>query len=175
MTAAGRRDAQWGLALTLIRSGRSRESRSHSEPALAYFEEVQDAFMIPWSEYMLAYADVEGGQYESARRRLKRALGMFRSARDLSGYSTILNCLATIDDRVGDRAGAARLSGAVAALDAVAGTGIKNVWNHDLGFDPSSLRDDPATCDAWREGEQMGVDAVVALVLEDVESITESR
>ena len=130
--------------------------------------------MIPWSEYMLAYADVEGGDHESARRRLTRALGMFRSARDLSGYSVILNCFATIDDRAGDRAGAALLSGAVAALDAVAGTGIKNVWNHDLGFEPLALRDDPATRDAWHEGERLGVDAVVALVLEDQQPITAS-
>ena len=61
-----------------------------------------------------------------------------------------------------------------AALDAVAGTGIKNVWNLDLGFEPLSLRDDPATCDAWREGEEMGIDAVVAFVLEEDEPITAS-
>jgi hypothetical protein len=86
----------------------------------------------------------------------------------------ILNCIATVDDRAGERASAARISGAVAALDAVAGTGIKNVWNLDLGFDPLALRDDPATEDAWHEGERMGVDAVVAIVLEEEQPISAS-
>jgi hypothetical protein len=170
----GEARALWALSLNDLRSDRMADGTLHAGQALAYFEEVNDAFMIPWSEYMLAFAEVAQGDLGTARRRLLRCLGMFRSVRDLSGYSVILNCIATVDDRAGERASAARISGAVAALDAVAGTGIKNVWNLDLGFDPLTLRDDPATRDAWHEGERTGVDAIVALVLEEQEPITAS-
>jgi predicted ATPase/class 3 adenylate cyclase len=170
----GEARALWALSLNDLRAGRLREGTVHAGRALAYFEEVNDAFMIPWSEYMLAFAEVAQDDLDPARRRLLRCLRMFRSVRDLSGYSTILNCIATVEERAGERPSAARISGAVAALDAVAGTGIKNVWNLDLGFDPLALRDDPATEDAWHEGERMGVDAVVAIVLEEEQPISAS-
>jgi tetratricopeptide (TPR) repeat protein len=170
----GEARVHWALSLNEHRSGRIRDGTVHAGLALAYFEEVNDAFMIPWSEYLLAFAEVAEGDLDPARRRLHRCLRMFRSVRDLSGYSVILNCIATVDERAGERASAARISGAVAALDAVAGTGIKNVWNLDLAFDPLVLRDDPATRDAWQEGERMGVDAVVAIVLEEEQPISAS-
>ena len=161
----------WAYALADSRAKDPLATRRHASQAQAYFEETGDSFMTAWGLYMLAVADRDDGQLDVARQRLVLALRVFADARDLSAYSTLLDCIASIDARSGDRSGAARLSGAVAALDAIAGTGIKNVWNHDFGFDPSSLRDDPATSAAWREGEEMGVDAVVALVLEDTETI----
>ncbi len=174
MTAVGRREPTGPSSLNDNRAGRLGDGTVHAGLALAYFEEVNDVFMIPWTEYMLAYVEVAEAHLDAARRRLLRCLAMFRSVRDLSGYSMILNCIASVEERAGERARAARISGAVAALDAVAGTGIKHVWNLDLGFDPLALRDDPATQDAWQEGERMGVDAIVAIVLEDEQSITAS-
>jgi predicted ATPase/class 3 adenylate cyclase len=149
-------------------------TRRHASEAHTYFEATRDSFMIAWSLYLLAKADRIDDHLDVARHRLLQALRMFADARDLSGYSTILDCIASIDDRIGDRVGAARILGAVAALDAVAGTGIKNVWNHTFGFEPTLLRDDPATREAWREGEDMGVDAIVALVLDDEQPIAAS-
>ena len=67
--------------------------------------------------------------------------------------------------RSGDSLRAARLSGAVSNLERTSGTGL-NLWNREvLGFDPQTLRSDPALADAWAAGEVMTAQEAVAYAL----------
>jgi hypothetical protein len=67
--------------------------------------------------------------------------------------------------QTGDLERAARLSGFVARLEAFSGTGLNSANREIIGFDPSSLRDDPVYADAWTAGEQMTTEDAVAFAL----------
>ena len=89
----------------------------------------------------------------AAAERLIRALTIFDEAEDSSGYTLVLDALALLALRNGDRERAARLAGAVARLERETGTGLA-FWNRGtLGYDPAVLLTDPEAAEAWRAGE----------------------
>ena len=142
----------------------SRTRCDTADEALAVFEAIDDRFMIGWVEYTLGLAAlsedaVERGTPEhraEARRWLLQALEIFAEAQDVSGYTLVLDALALLALRNGDRERAARLSAAVANLERTSGTGL-NQWNRDvLGFVPGELKADPAL--AERVGGRRGDD-----------------
>jgi hypothetical protein len=103
---------------------------------------------------------------EEAWRWLRQALEIFAEAQDVSGYTLVLDALAVLALREGDRERAARLSAAVANLERSSGTGL-NQWNRELlGFLPGELKADPALKNAWALGEAMTADEAVAYALE---------
>lgn len=160
---------EWALANVLWGAGDAAGARDHALHALELFESIGDSFMVGWASYTAGLAalteDTELGGASApratARERFTRALRTFSEAEDLTGYALVIDAFAVLALREGDRERAARLSGAVAALERQSGTGL-NLWNRSvLGFDPTELVNDPATADAYRAGEAMtGAEAV---------------
>ena len=170
---AGVGRCEWALANVAWGTGRLEESVRHGREALAALEAVDDRFMVGWVEYTLGLAAlsedaVKRGTAEhraEARRGLRRALEIFAEAQDVSGYTLVLDAVALLALRNGDRDRAARLSAAVAKLERTSGTGL-NQWNRDvLGFFPGELKEDPALAAAWAAGEAMTADEAVAFAL----------
>ena len=96
---------------------------------------------------------------------LPDSLGELISARLGLLPATTRDALALVALRSGDSLRAARLSGAVSNLERTSGTGL-NLWNREvLGFDPQTLRSDPALADAWAAGEVMTAHEAVAYAL----------
>jgi predicted ATPase/class 3 adenylate cyclase len=171
---AGVGRCEWALANVAWGTGRLEDSVRHSRQALVALEAVDDRFMIGWVEYTLGLAALSGDAVKrgtpehraEARRGLLRALEIFAEAQDVSGYTLVLDALALLALRNGDRERAARLSAAVANLERTSGTGL-NQWNRDvLGFVPGELKADPALAESWAAGEAMTADEAVAYALE---------
>ena len=165
---AGVGRCEWALANAAWATREIAEARRHALHALEVFERIDDSFMVGWSAYTLALAELgfdPGGPSENraaARGWLVRALRIFADAKDVSGYTLVLDTLALTALRDGDRDRAARLSGAVRSLERTTGTGL-NSWNRKwLGFAPEELFEDPTLAGAWSEGEQMAIPEIVA-------------
>lgn len=173
--AVGR--CEWALANVRYGQGELAEARESGLRALAIFEEADDRFMTGWTTYTLGLADLSedyqaAGGVPSARtaaeKRLRQALTIFDEAEDSSGYTLVLDALALLALRNGDRERAARLAGAVARLERETGTGLA-FWNRGtLGYDPAVLLADPATAGAWKDGEALTTGEAVAYALEAV-------
>ena len=137
--------------------------------ALAVFRELDDRFMIGWSTYTIALyhlrRDAEG-DLDRAEARLAEALEVFAEADDVTGYALVLDALALLALRRGDRERAARLSGGVAGLERQTGTGLNLPNREIMGFDPHVLREDPALVTIWAEGEQTPFKDLVDYALE---------
>ena len=168
---AGR--CEWALGNVAYGQRRFAEARQHAVNALAIFRSADDRFMIGWTMFTLGLADlaedhVSGGApgaRAAAGDWLEQALTIFAEADDSSGYTLVLDSLALLALRDGDPQRAARLSGAVARLERETGTGL-NLWNRGtLEFDPTELRDDPATAAEWRAGEALTSAEAVAFAL----------
>ena len=172
--AAGSGRCEWALGTINWGNRKRAEARRHSLHALETFESIGDTFMIGWASYTLGLAELSEDQElggspdarEAAKRRFTSSLEIFADAQDVSGYALVLEGFAILALRHGDRERAARLSGAVAKLERVSGTGL-NLWNRGiLDFDPIELRTDPALADAWASGGALGPDEAVAYALE---------
>ncbi|HJP72051.1 MAG TPA: adenylate/guanylate cyclase domain-containing protein [Candidatus Limnocylindria bacterium] len=171
---AGVARAEWALGNVAYGMARSDESRKHARHALEIFERLNDGFMVGWALFTNSLSDLyddyvaDGGRPESlaqAHDLLERALRIFADAQDVSGYTLVLDALALVAHRSGDRSRAARLSGAVANLERTSGTGL-NLWNREvLGFHPDTIRNDPALADDWAAGERMTSQEAVAYAL----------
>ena len=171
---AGVGRCEWALANVAWGTGRQEDAKRHGLEALAVFEAIDDSFMTGWTTYTLGLgelsehsADPAATEHlDEARRWLARALEIFAEAGDVSGFTLVLDAVAVVALREGDRERAARLSAAVANLERTSGTGL-NQWNRDvLGFVPTDLKADPALADAWATGERMTADEAVAYALE---------
>ncbi|HYI66178.1 MAG TPA: adenylate/guanylate cyclase domain-containing protein, partial [Candidatus Limnocylindrales bacterium] len=159
---------EWATANVAFSAGAVDVARRHAHVALEVFERIGDAFMVGWVNYTLALADMlddfqtSGGMpaaLDEARAWFYRALDIFADAQDISGYTLVLDGLALLAFRTGERERAARLSAFVAKLERQSGTGL-NLWNRSvLGFDPDQeIRADPDLADAWAVGEAMTSD-----------------
>ncbi|MDQ3345164.1 MAG: adenylate/guanylate cyclase domain-containing protein [Chloroflexota bacterium] len=172
---AGVGRCDWALANIAWGIGRLDESHLHAIDALTVFEAVDDRFMVGWVTYTLALEELSrdllaGGDPErrrEAHRWLRQSLEIFAEAQDVSGYTLVLDAVAVVALRDGQRKRAAILSAAVIGLERVSGTRL-NLWNRDvLGFDPGELRSDPELAEAWAAGEAMSAAEAVAYALED--------
>jgi predicted ATPase/class 3 adenylate cyclase len=173
---AGVARCRWALANAAYGTGDVEAARVYLAPALETFRRLDDSFMVGWTTYTGALADLSedfelGNTRPDLRARartwLDESLRIFADADDVSGYTLVIDALALVAFRDGDVARAARLSGAVARLELTSGTGL-NLWNRELlGFDPAALREDPALADAWLEGEAMDAAELVAHALGD--------
>ena len=149
------------------------EARARALHALELFQATGDQFMVGWASYTVGLAELTtdqeaGGSVESreaGRRRFEQAIRTFREAGDLSGYTLVLDALAVLAFRDGDRKRAARLTGFVTQLEKSSGTAL-NPWNRGvLDFDPDELRADPALAEDLAIGAAMTADEAVAYAL----------
>jgi predicted ATPase/class 3 adenylate cyclase len=162
---AGTARALWGLSNTEFAIEELDLGLAHALEALGIFREIDDAFMAGWTLYTVALIHLIKAKPAEARARLDEALRIFADAADVTGYVLVLDGFAALADREGDRERAARLSGAVEALEASSGTGLNASNRKLIGFDPEPLRTDPATAEAWAAGAQMQVPELIAYAL----------
>jgi predicted ATPase/class 3 adenylate cyclase len=157
----------WAIAnIAWITRDHERAMRFASE-ALPIFREADDRFMVGWTVYTMALYDLgrADGDLDRAEGRLAESLRIFAEADDVSGYALVLDALALLALRRGDRPRAARLSGGVAGLESVTGTGLNLPNRQILGFDPHQLREDPDLAAGWDEGERMPLSELVEYAL----------
>ncbi len=166
---------EWALANVLWGAGADvEETLARVEHAYEVFDSIRDDFNRGWASYTLGLAlltryDQAGdpADLELGERRFSESLRIFDEAQDVTGYALVLDALAVGAVRAGDGQRAARLSGAVSSLERISGTGL-NLWNREvLGFDPETLRTDPALAAAWAEGQAMTNQEAVVYALGD--------
>lgn len=149
---------------------RASVARDYALRALALFERAGDRFMIAWAEYTAAISGYVLGDRDDARRRLTRALRLFRDSGDVSGYTLVLDSVAALLLTAGEDQAAARISGQVLTLERTTGTGLNPVNRVYYEFDPTLLAADPRTAEAFTDGMRMPAEDVVALALERLEA-----
>jgi predicted ATPase/class 3 adenylate cyclase len=171
---SGKARCLWALANVDWGSGFSDEAIASGNEAYRIFREIDDQFMVGWSAYTLGIApltkhsiDPDPAYLAEARPWLSESLRIFAEARDVSGYTLVLDSMAILADREGNRERAARISGAVAALERITGTGLNTPNRQVLGWEVGHLRDDPTLAAAWAEGARMTLADVVAYALEE--------
>jgi predicted ATPase/class 3 adenylate cyclase len=172
---AGIARSEWALGNILWGNGDAQGARAHTTHALELFEAAGNWFMTGWASYTLglvALSDDQaaGGSAErrsEAGERFKHAARIFRDAHDVTGYTLVLDGLAVVANRDGDRDRAARLLGAVAALERSSGTGLAP-WNRGvLEFDAEALLADPSLDAAYRWGQGLDAEQAVAYALDE--------
>jgi len=156
----------WATSNTFWGARDPRRAAEVAREALVIFREVDDQFMIGWCQYTLALYALQERELDDARQALAEALGIFAKAGDVSGYVLVIDSVASLAYWSGDRQSAARLSGAVAELERRTGTGLNPANREFMGWDPESLRLDPATADAWEGGRQSTPAEAVSLAQE---------
>ena len=164
----GLANAQWSLANIEYAKGPdgAERARELALKALAIFERHGARFMIGWATYTVGLADIMTDRFEEARVRLLEALRMFRDTVDVSGYTLVLDSLAALTLRRGDRPRAARIAGAVDTLERTTGTGLNRTNRGFFEYDPEPLRVDPATADEFAAGTQMDTQAALEFAVE---------
>ncbi|HEX2221929.1 MAG TPA: adenylate/guanylate cyclase domain-containing protein [Candidatus Limnocylindria bacterium] len=167
----------WESANVAWAAGDSDEALPKVHRAREIFRAEDDEFMVGWSSYTAGIChlqrDVRRASAEDraeASRWLGAALAVFTEAGDVSGYTLVLDAIALLALREGDRARAARLSGAVSSLERTSGTGLNAANREVLGFEPSELRGDGSLAAAWGEGERMTVPQALAYAREGLSS-----
>ncbi|MCY7416999.1 MAG: hypothetical protein LH650_00630, partial [Chloroflexi bacterium] len=151
--AAGLARVRWGLANVERAKGPEHAEMAYELAvlALAGFREVGDRFYIGWATYTVGLCDFSLGRLDAAGARLREALRMFLGSDDISGYTLVMDSLAGIAMRQGDRTRAARISGAVEILERTSGTGLDRSNRALLGYDPTPLGTDSDTAAAYAE------------------------
>jgi predicted ATPase/class 3 adenylate cyclase len=160
--------ARWGLANLeyskgVVGAARAREMALLALPA---FEEVGDQFMIGWVLYTVGLAEFLTDHLDEARVRLTAALRLFQETVDVSGYTLVLDSLAALEVRLGDRIRAATIAGAVDTLERTTGTGLNRTNRGFFGYDAEPLKTGADTIAAFREGAAMDTQAALAYALE---------
>ena len=161
--------SRWALGNLEYTLHNAKRARELAAQALETFERIGDAFMIGWATYTIGIADMLEGDLANAGRHYRRALAIFHEAGDVSGYTLVLDGFSAVAFLAGDRQRAAKIAGAVAALERTTGTGL-NASNREFsGYSPAPLKTDPDTAAAYAEGERLTVDDAVAFVMSEAE------
>ena len=159
--------ARWGLGIFALTSGDLETARRESEAAVEHFRGTSLRFDLGWALFGRGQVAYRQDELDLADRTWGEALRIFDQVADSAGVAMLLDARASLLARRGDRARAARLSGAVARLERTIGAGLMPRNRILRGYDPASLREDPETRDAWHAGENLSVDEAVADALGD--------
>jgi tetratricopeptide (TPR) repeat protein len=135
------------------------------EECLRIFSETGDRFMLAWTQYMLGLNDNLRGERAISRERFLLALDSFRAAADVSAYGLVLDGLASLSFRAGDRVYAMRLAGGADAIQRRGGAHLARLNRQWAGFYPERLLDDPELAAAWEEGRAMELEELLDLAV----------
>ncbi len=172
---AGMARALWALSNSAWTANKAELGVGHGTEALSLFRELGDQFMIAWALYTIGMMRLQLRELELASEPLRESLRLFTESKDLSGYALGLDGLAAEAYLTGDVERAARLVGAVRALQKSSGTGL-TVGNRELvGFTHEPLLADPALADFVAEGERLTAAAAVAYGLEPLDQLGAAR
>ena len=161
--ADGEARAWWGLANATYRRQDLEFGRAAAERAAAHFRQRGMRFDLGWAMYTLGQLAAQGHDAAASERNFREALDLFADVDDLSGITMSLDGIATAAYVGGDLQHAARISGAVARLERLSGTGLNPANREVVAFKPEQLRDDPATAGAWAEGADSDLPRILEL------------
>jgi tetratricopeptide (TPR) repeat protein len=161
--ADGEARTWWGLANATYRRQDLETGRAAAERAAAHFRKRGMRFDLGWAMYTLGQLSAQGHDAAAAERNFREALDLFADVGDLSGITMSLDGLATAAYVGGDLQHAARISGAVARLERLSGTGLNPANREVVAFEPEQLRADPATAAAWAEGAESDLTRILEL------------
>jgi len=167
---AGIAKTLWGIATSEFWMRRLADAKAHTELAMKHARELDDAFLIGWTLYLEGVIGLALGELDRAGAPLAEALSMFTESNDVSAYTLVLDALAALALSSGDLERAARISGAVAELEARSGTGLNRINRTVIGFDPQLLKQDAALRESWAEGGAMDSADIVTYALEFAET-----
>jgi predicted ATPase/DNA-binding CsgD family transcriptional regulator len=167
---AGIAKTLWGIATSEFWMRRLEDAKAHAELAMKHARALDDAFLIGWTLYLDGVIGLALGDLDRAPAPLAEALSMFTESNDVSAYTLVLDALAALALSSGDRERAARISGAVAELEARSGTGLNRINRTIIGFDPQVLRQDAALRERWVEGAAMDSADIVTYALDFAET-----
>ena len=159
--------ARWGLGVLHLSAGDLDTARRELQTAVDHFRGTSLRFDLGWALFGLGQVAFRQDELDVADRAWGDALRIFGDVGDSAGVAMLLDACASLLARRGDRPRAARLSGAVARLERTIGAGLMPRNRILRGYDPASLREDPDTRDAWREGDLLTLEAAVAEALAD--------
>jgi predicted ATPase/class 3 adenylate cyclase len=154
----------WALGQCLISLDDYAAAVTVLEDAIDLYEGLGDRFGLGWALFVRGLLATKEDDLESAKDFAIRALRIFADANDVSGVVLVLDALAEVAFRKGDRSRAARLGGAKAAHEATSGTGLTSVVALREGWrsDEDLSRAEAA---AWTEGQAMSVPQVIDYAL----------
>ncbi len=155
----------WALGIFAVTLGDLEAARRETDLAVEHFRGADLPFDLGWALYGRGQVAFRLDDIDVAERMWMDALRIFHDVRDVAGMAMLLDPLAGVAVRKGDRDRGARLAGAAARLERTSGTGLIPSNRAVRGDDPTLLRDDPATGAAWREGEAMTTEDAVAFAL----------
>ncbi len=157
--------AKWLKGTLAWSDKRFHDAKEVLDEALPVFRRLNETFMLGWSLFDLGLLSVYEHRDEDARESLSEALRIFSDSADVSGFTLVLDAFAALEASIGDLPRAARLSGAVAALERASGTGLNPANRILVGFDPAPLRTNPETAGEWAAGEGMSPEQAVGYAL----------
>jgi predicted ATPase/class 3 adenylate cyclase len=162
---SGTAKALFALGNVRYFDGELQSARAAYAESLALTRQLDDAFARGWSLYMLALAEEGLGRSAEAAGLFREAFEVFSATGDVSGSIMCLNALADVVSSEGDVARAARLGGAAAALEAKSGVAIASFAVRQERRD-SVVRLREVAPEPWAEGEHLGVEDAIHLVLD---------
>jgi predicted ATPase/class 3 adenylate cyclase len=158
---AGEARTLWAISNTYWGRRIPEEALAYAVQALALFRELGDTFMIGWCRYTIGLYSLMKGDLDEAASSLAECLDIFSEAQDVTGYVLVVDGIASLAWQRGDHHAAARLAGGVAELERRSGTGLAAPNRNNAGWDPSIVRDDPATAGSWQAGAELSADETV--------------
>ena len=156
----------WALGQCFYRSDDFAAAVPPIEEAITLYEHLGDRFGTGWALFVRSTIALKMNESGVARLRSLQALKIFAAADDVSAVVLILDELAEVARRDGDRLRAARLAGASAAHEVSSGAGfgtvvgIREGWRTDEALSAAEVA-------ARVEGLAMTVERAVAYALGD--------
>lgn len=160
------------LAYLRLIQGRIVEAKVQLEEAVALARHARDTWALADNLALLGIAVLRAGDYDTAAGHLEESARTFRQLGERGGVAPVWGMMAVASCR-SEPARAARLSGAVARLEAIYLEGKATLWEEWNRSYVASARSglDPDTWDQeWEAGNAMSFDEAIAYALDEVES-----
>jgi len=164
---AGIARAHWGLASTCYSEANYASAHGHLAVSLPILRDLHDTFSFAWAQHLSGLIAIRTADHGAARAALGEALKLFSDARDVSGIVIALDDLSALATAEGDPERAMRLAGGAAALQQSSGADLATVTaTADGRVRPGAEGlDQQALAAAWKEGNTMSLDEIVAYAL----------
>jgi predicted ATPase len=156
----------WGLGQAYFNSGEFVNAVSTLDEAIQLFQRLGDLFGLGWAYFLRAVLALQLNDTAGAESRNVKALEIFAAADDVSGVVLVLDGLAEVARRRGDRLRAARLAGAAAVHEVTTGAGLSTVVSTREGWRSTEKLTESEEA-ARAEGEAMSVEQAVAYALSE--------
>ncbi|HEY7463568.1 MAG TPA: AAA family ATPase [Candidatus Limnocylindria bacterium] len=167
---AGEGKALWGVVNAYIYAEDQGPSRELIDEAIAISRELGDRFQLGWGLFTRGLIGTQLMDSVLARESYAEAMHIFRETDDVTGYALVLDGIAALEWREGNRERAMQLTGAASAIHDVRGIGLAQINRDASHFFPDDLLDDPELAAAAEEGKKLTLEQALALALRQDEA-----